>query len=46
MPLYKSMLYLHLECYSGLPVVGREAGIVKGMEQLRKAELFRLEKAK
>lgn len=46
MPLHQSMLYLHLECNSGPPAVGREAGIVKGVEQVSKAELFTLEKAK
>lgn len=35
MPLYKNMLCLHLECNSGLPVVRREARIVKSMVQLR-----------
>lgn len=46
MPLHKCTLCLHLECNSGLPAVGREAGMVKGMEQLSKAELFTLEKTK
>lgn len=44
MPLYKNMLCLHLECNSGLPVVRREARIVKKYGTAEK--LFTLEKAK
>lgn len=46
MPVHKSMLYLHSECNSGCPAVGGEARTGQGVEQLRKAELFTLEKAK